>query len=316
MRNSLAAVLAGWCLLASGCDAGAGTPESPSAASSGADAAGSCEDAAPVVRRYADAVARVSVVSFNVDRTGRPAGSVADVRRLLRRDDVDVVGWQEADTDAFTRAAAWGEQRGWRTHFFDVGDGARQVPITWRDDRWVLVGVDAHPMVDGAGRDVTDHPFRPKWATAVTLRHRASGRQVTVLNTHVPNHVETGAQWEDNVNARAARQHYARLAALLGSPGDVRIATGDFQWDHHDDLAARPEGGITRTFAGRARNSFQALGLTGVCPTRNTRWIDYVWVDRPSLVARRAAFVTHRSLPGYASDHRPILATVALRRPN
>lgn len=287
-----------------GCSAGAGGPRP------GPGAAAACTDERPAVRTYADAEARLTVASFNVDRTGRPRAIAADVRRLLGRDDVDLVGWQEADTTAFARTAR--AVPGWRTEIFDAADGQRQVPISWRTSRWARVSAAVHPMTAGAGRDVTDHPFRPKWATAVTLRHRATGRVVTLLDTHVPNHVETGDRWEDNANAAAARRHYRRLADLLGRPGGVRLATGDFQWDHHDDLAARPRGGITATFAGRARSSFEVLGLTGVCPTRNTRWIDYVWIDEPSLAAGRAGFVTHRSLDGYASDHRPVLATIAL----
>lgn len=303
-RHALGALLA--LVVLTGCSAGADEPRPEPAAGATPDCAGE----RPAVRTYDAPVAELSVASFNVDRTGRPRAIAADVRRLLGRDDLDLVGWQEADTDAFARAVR--SVPGWRTEILDAADGQRQVPISWRTAWWTLVSVTAHPMTEGAGRDRTDHPFRPKWATSVTLRHRASGREVTLLDTHVPNHVETGDRWEDNVNARAARQHYRRLADLLGRPGGVRLATGDFQWDHHDDLAARPRGGITDTFAGRARSSFEVLGLTGVCPTRNTRWIDYVWIDEPSLAAGRAGFVTHRSLDGYASDHRPMLATIAL----
>jgi endonuclease/exonuclease/phosphatase family metal-dependent hydrolase len=310
IRRARSAVVAAWAvaLIAGGCGGPSDAPPVPPSAGA---AVGSCADEHPAVRRYDDALATVTIASFNVDRTGRPRAIAADVRRLLGRTDVDVVGWQEADTVAFARAAA--SARGWETRILDVGDGSRQVPISWRAARWSLVSSTAHAMTGGAGRDRTDHPFRPKWATEVVLRHRGTGRLLTVLDTHVANHIETGDRWEDNVNARAARQHYRRLAGILGAPGDVRVATGDFQWDHHDDSRARPRGGITRTFAGRARNSYEELGVAGVCPTRNTRWIDYVWLDRPSLAARRAGFVTHRSLGGYASDHRPLLATIALR---
>ncbi len=306
-RVGIALMLVVSALVASaGCSPGTGDerpgPSAPTTAS--------CTDERPALRSYDGAVAELTVASFNDDRTGRPRAIAAEVRRLLGRGDVELVGWQEADTPGFARAAR--SVPGWRTQVFDAADGQRQVPISWRTSRWALLATAVHPMTGGAGRDVTDHPFRPKWATAVTLRHRATGRVVTLLDTHVPNHIETGDRWEDNVNARAARQHYRRLATLLGEPGGVRLATGDFQWDHRDDVAARPRGGLTDVFAGRARSSFGELGLTGVCATRNTRWIDYVWLDEPSLAAGRAGFVTHRSLDGYASDHRPMLATIAL----
>ena len=60
-------------------------------------------------------------------------------------------------------------------------------------------------------------------------------------------------------------------------------------------------------------SSYGALGLTGVVPTRNTRWIDYVWLSTDSLrPAGSAQFATHRSLDGFSSDHRPMLARIRL----
>lgn len=104
-----------------GCSAGAGEPRpEPSARPA------SCAGERPAVRTYDDPVAELTVASFNVDRTGRPRGIAADVRRLLGRDDLDVVGWQEADTDAFTSAVR--AVPGWRTAIFDAADGQRQAP--------------------------------------------------------------------------------------------------------------------------------------------------------------------------------------------
>ena len=95
--------------------------------------------------------------------------------------------------------------------------------------------------------------------------------------------------------------------------GDVVAGTGDYNFDHADDADARPRGGISRQFEEEAVSLYDALGLTGVVPTRNTRWIDYVWLSTDSLrPARSAQFAAHRSLGGFNSDHRPMLARIRI----
>ena len=95
--------------------------------------------------------------------------------------------------------------------------------------------------------------------------------------------------------------------------GDVVAGTGDYNFDHADDADARPRGGISRQFEEEAVSSYDALGLTGVVPTRNTRWIDYVWLSTDSLrPAGSAQFATHRSIGGFNSDHRPMLARIRI----
>ena len=236
----------------------------------------------------------IGVASVNVERTRR-AGPIfwADMRRIARQRAVEVIGWQEADAEAFQERYPRLERLGWTTRVFEVGDGSLQVPISWRTAEFELLDTAAYPMVDGAGPEDTTHPFRPKWVTAVTLRHRELGRVLTVMNTHVPNQVETGDQWEDNLNAVYARVHYRKLADLLTrDPEADAVAVGDLQWDHRDDKASRPEDGVTDTFAGRVVSSFEALGLDGLCPTRNTRYIDYVLVPQVALDADRLRFVS------------------------
>jgi len=255
----------------------------------------------------------VGVATVNVERTRRARPILKDMRHIARVRSVDVIGWQEADSPAFQENVHDLERWGWRTKIFTSGDGSQQVPISWRTAVFALVGTDAHQVTEGAGVDETDHPFRPKWVTSVTLRHLDSGRVLTVMNTHAPNHVETGDEWQDNLNATYARVHYRRLADLMtADPSQDVVAVGDLQWDHKDDIEARPEGGITATFEGRVLSSFEVLGLDGLCPTRNSRWIDYVLVPAAAVEAGRMEFVTHRSLDGFGSDHRPMVARIAL----
>jgi hypothetical protein len=57
------------------------------------------------------------------------------------------------------------------------------------------------------------------------------------------------------------------------------------------------------------------LGTDGVRPTRGSRWIDYVWLADRTLRVRAedpgsGQFVRHRSVGGFSSDHRPMIAWV------
>lgn len=258
----------------------------------------------------------IGIATVNVERTRRERPIVKDMRRIARVRSVDVIGWQEADVAGFQDNYVDLEPLGWTTKIFTDGDGSLQLPISWRPAVFTLVDANAVQVTEGAGPDETTHPFRPKWVTSVRLRHLDSGRLLTVMNTHVPNHVETGDEWQDNVNADYARVHYRRLADLMTArPGADVVAMGDLQWDHKDDRDARPEDGITETFEGRVLSSFEDLGLDGLCPTRYSRWIDYILVPTAAVEAGRLEFVTHRSLDGYGSDHRPMVARIALLSP-
>ena len=83
-----------------------------------------------------------------------------------------------------------------------------------------------------------------------------TGLTVTLLNTHVNQHIETGDGFDDNLNARFAKRHLAQLAGMWDiAQGDVVVGTGDYNFDNADDSAVRPAGGISRRFAGHATSS-------------------------------------------------------------
>lgn len=209
-------------------------------------------------------------------------------------------------------------QHGWATRYWPARanfEGRAEIAVSWRRAKFELLGTEAHKMHPGAGLDETAHPFKGRHVTVVRLRHRASGLTVTLLNTHVNQHIETGQEWQTNINVPYAKRHLAWLADRYRSEAAaVVVGTGDYNWDHYDDRRAQPEGGITDAFRGRAVSSYQALGLQGVQPTKNARWIDYVFLASKTLQARRAQFATHESLGGYRSDHRPLLARIRLYR--
>ncbi len=280
-------------------------------------AASSPSRVAPLPGRVLD---DLGVVSFNARRTLTPEQARRDWARLAGTRGVDLVGWQEAATPMFRDLAAEYADRGWGTWQAPGTGAAAPLAVSWRRDTFAFLGATTRRMHAGASAAVTAAPFPSRWVVTVRLRHRDSGRTITLLDTHVNQTIETGQRFERNLNARRAKRHYRTMARMWSrSPGDVVLGTGDFNVDYADDAAARPAGGLSRVFEGRAVSSYDALGLDDVVPTRNTRWIDYVWLAADSVRRRTddgvrgtAQLAAHRTLDGFESDHRPLLVRVRL----
>ncbi|PWN03839.1 hypothetical protein DJ010_07165 [Nocardioides silvaticus] len=271
---------------------------------------------APAKKLPGAVVDTVGVASFNVYRHLPRRDAMADALRLTRDDRVDVIGWQETRADYFPDVRRRLEGKGWDTWQLWEPDGPFWLAVSWRRADYELVDGAWTEVHGGAGKQRTDLPYPPRGYVVVTLRHRDSGRLLTVVDTHLNQGIETGDGFTDRVNADDAKEHLRELADVWDEvPGDLVVGTGDFNFDHADDVAARPEGGILDTQDGHATSSYDVLGLGGVEPTRGDRWIDYVWIaDRTLRVRARdegtGQFVEHRSLDGYASDHRPLVAQI------
>jgi endonuclease/exonuclease/phosphatase family metal-dependent hydrolase len=266
----------------------------------------------------------IGVVSYNALRHLPLERARRDWDRLTGRDDVDLIGWQESKSPAFRRLYPRYRARGWETWHWPDPDGPISLAVSWRTATFELLDVSFRRMHRGGYPRETTDPFPARWVVTAQLRHRATGRTVTLLNTHVNQHIETGERFERNLNAKRAKKHLATLARMWDTaPGSVVLGTGDYNFDFADDSRAKPAGGITRAFRGHATSTYQALGLDGLRPTRKTRWIDYVFVADRSLRragagARRgsgtAQIARHRVLGGYASDHAPLLARIRVYR--
>ena len=255
----------------------------------------------------------ISVMAFNVRYDNPQDGVHAWEYRKERVADImqraDLVGVQEVldgqlrDLESMLPGYAW----------FGVGrdDGmaaGEYSPVFYREDTFELVQEGTYwlsdePSVPGSvGWDAA----LPRIVTWGQLRHRDSGTAFWVFNTHF-----------DHRGQEARTQS----AALLMQPieavvhADPVIVTGDLNASHDSDVyqtmtAGRlvdahdasltaplgPEG----TFSGFEAESVQ----------RNVR-IDYIFVDR-RLAVHSFEVVDDVVAGRYPSDHRPVLATVAL----
>lgn len=318
-RTQVAALACALLLAAAAAVAAVGLPDGATLPGDGARPASSPRSHGhPVVtqRLPGRLVDTIGVASYNAYRHLGLAAARADWDRITANRQIDVIGWQEAKSPAFRALYPRYVARGWQTWHWPDPDGPISLAFSWRSDRLALLDVEFHKMHDGGYPRETDSPFPARWVVQATFRHLASGRTLTLLDTHLNQHIETGTGFQDNLNAARAKIHLRKLARLWDSaPGDLVVGTGDYNFDYADDSQHRPRGGITRTIAGHATSSYQVLGTRGILPTRNSRWIDYVWISDRTLRtsasdAGTGQFVRHRVLTGYHSDHRPILARI------
>lgn len=255
----------------------------------------------------------VGLATMNLYRDLAPARAAADIRRLTARADVDVVGWQEADPFV----ASLRDVPGWTTKTFARGESLSELAISWRSAKFRMVSARQVRVAAGLGWRDGRYPFDTRQVVVVRLRHRATGRVLTVLNTHLPQKIEDPdhpGRWLDTINAGRAREQLRRVARIWTRvDGRWVVGTGDFNFGARADALERPVGGPKRALQRVAVSSYQRLGV-GIGPTHRptARNIDYVWVDRAGVRKHRITPLGQEALTGYYSDHRPLLVQLRL----
>ncbi len=266
----------------------------------------------------------IGVASFNRYRGLTPAEADQDALALTSRPGVTIVGWQEAYSAGPTFQLL--AEKGWATRRYVARKGMRELAVSWRRDRFTLVSSAIRKVADGVGQDSGRYPFGDRYALRVTLRDKASGELLSVLNTHLPQKVEDLddlGTWRSTRNARQARTQLEEMARLWDeAPGRWVIGTGDYNIDARADARIRTDRGVRDTFDGVARSSYAELGFGSVLPTHpfTGRYIDYVLAAQPALDAGRVEFTGQRTFSGLSSDHRPLLVwlhpPLTLREPS
>lgn len=259
----------------------------------------------------------VDVATVNSNKNLSYAETLADVQRIAAR--ADVIGFQEGQKPGTARAYRSLTSQGWGLVHDRAGDRRSELAVAWRSDQFSYVRHSLrmmhapNPFYFGTGRS-----SRARYVLEVELLHRDSGESLTVINTHANARTERHAGTRKrpghpyrNLHAEETKRHLRRLTELITGAGSRWVVvTGDLNWgyvadqrEHHPDFV---EGRIDPV----AVSSFKSLGLHGTSSTHPTtgRYIDYVFLARDTP----AGFTGHEVVDGLNSDHRAVVATVAL----
>lgn len=269
--------------------------------------------ASGTVRPVALKPVRAGVATFNMFRKLSVGQARQDALALTRRRAVDVVGWQEAQSFG----AAIRGLPGWTTRTFGFGEGRSELAVSWRSSEFTLVRARQRVVATGVGWEVGRYPFGTRLVAVVTLEHRATGRTLTVVNTHLPQAIEDlgrPGSFTTTINSYRAKNQLKKLARVFRTaPGRWVVGTGDYNFDARADARSRPADGPRDTLEGIAVSSFQKLGVD-VTPTfpPHGRWIDYVWADEQAYAEGRIRFAGQWVLTGLNSDHHALVAQLVL----
>lgn len=123
-----------------------------------------------------DSEIRVATYNIRSDRTVRQFA--AGVSALQPR--ADVIGLQEIGMTAKHDWLDW--ESGWDS--FNP-DGFQQNPVAWNPDVFSFVSGRGALLARRNGVVKTASQYKDTWATVVRLRHRDTGRLITVINVHL-----------------------------------------------------------------------------------------------------------------------------------
>ena len=258
---------------------------------------------------------QIGLVTMNEFSQLSVAQATADARSLTSRPAVDVVGWQEAQHFAAVFRTLKG--RGWETK--RVPAGAKELAVSWRRSEFEYVAATSRLVAFGVDEVTGRYPFGNRYIIRVTLRHRATGRLLSVINTHLPHKSEDRdrpGHWTRTSNAARARFQLERMRREWETaPGRWVVGTGDYNFDARADARVRLPRAPARALASVARSSYAVLGGRNLRPTHppTGRYIDYVHAARSDLASGDLKFLSQRTLFGFNSDHRPLLVRMVLR---
>ncbi len=236
-----------------------------------------------------------------------------DIQKVTSRDDVDVIGWQEASRIG----PALHQVSGWTTRTFTRDGANSEVAVSWRSAEFTLVSARQVDVAPGVAVSRGSYPFAARLVAVVTLRHRETGRLLTVIDTHLPRRIEDvddPGRWAPTLNAQRAQVQLRRMAAIWERSGARWvIGTGDFNFDAGSAASNHSDSAPLSQLSGTAVSTYQKLGIPAV-PTHppSGRHIDYVWLDRDDDESGEITLRGQQVLRDYHSDHNPLLARLRL----
>ena len=257
----------------------------------------------------------IGVVTMNQFNQLSLAQARADAVSVTSRSAVDIVGWQEARD--FGPVFGTLRDRGWATRRFP--SRAKELAVSWRRSEFEYVASSSRLVAFGVDEVTGRYPFGNRYIIRITLRHRASGRLLSVINTHLPHKSEDRdrpGHWTRTSNAARARFQLERMRhEWETAPGRWVVGTGDYNFDARADARVELPRAPAKALAPVARSSYAVLGGGDLLPTHppTGRYIDYVHASKRSLDSGDLRFLSQRTLLGLNSDHRPLLVRMMLR---
>jgi hypothetical protein len=257
----------------------------------------------------------IGVVTMNQFNQLSIAQARADALAVTSKSAADIVGWQEAQ--GFGPVFGTLKDRGWATRRFS--SGARELAVSWRRSEFEYVAATSRLVAFGVDEVTGRYPFGNRYIIRVTLRHRATGRLLSVINTHLPHKSEDRdrpGHWTQTSNAARARFQLERMRREWETaPGRWVVGTGDYNFDARADARVGLRRAPAKALAPVARSSYAVLGGGDLLPTHppTGRYIDYVHAAKSDLESGHIAFLSQRTLLGLNSDHRPLLVRMVLR---
>ena len=257
----------------------------------------------------------LGVVTMNQFRKLSLDHAREDALFVTSRSGVDVVGWQESNR--FGPVFATLRQRGWATRQFPKR--AKELAISWRRSEFEYVSSSSRLVAYGVDGVDGRYPFGHRYIIRVTLRHRETGRLLSVIDTHLPQKIEDldhPGRWTTTSNAARARFQLERMTReWRHSPGRWVVGTGDYNFDARADAEVGLAKAPAKALASVATSSYAVLGVRDLLPTHRPtgRHLDYVHAAKSDLRAGHVEFLGQRTFTGLNSDHRPLLVWLALR---
>ena len=257
----------------------------------------------------------IGVVTMNEFNQLSIAQARADAVSVTSKSAADIVGWQEAR--GFGPVFGTLKDRGWATRRFP--SGAKELAVSWRRAEFAYVGATSRLVAFGVDEVTGRYPFGNRYIIRVTLRHRATGRLLSVINTHLPHKSEDRdrpGHWTRTSNAARARFQLERMRREWETaPGRWVVGTGDYNFDARADARVGLRRAPAKALASVARAAYAVLGGGDLRPTHppTGRYIDYVHAARSDLESGEIKFLSQRTLFGFHSDHRPLLVRMVLR---
>ena len=268
------------------------------------------------------------IATYNIRHALSDAVVVSDIKTLADAG-VGVIGLQEMGSrsrrDAVRKRLVDCSECEFDA-FMPDGTGPSEVPILYRSANFRLLSTGSRKVSDATyvgRRGAGPSRITAKYLNYVQLRHRITGQEMYVINSHTVASVQARDGGPDHrypKRLQLYRQHMNGLEAMITKfkeTGAAVFTTGDFNVNFRRDSVLRPK--LFPYSNWRQVGVFASYKFLGIpeqgthrrrSSTNDARLIDYVSSLRHAAVVPKAQTI----LQEYRSDHRPVRVRYAITK--